>query len=118
MTGFRGDCVGLTFVFGDGGVYAVHDVRSNGSFEDCGERDCRAIGGCGAQGKDVDLWTGGLTSLVRNFTQILRDKFHRCIHHQRIRERAMEYHHSRADEFSQRNPLEGGDTMSKGLGLC
>ena len=85
MTSFDGDGVGLTLVFGDGGVDAVHDVRANRGFEDCGERDCCAIRGGSTGSEDVDLRTGGLLLLARNLTQIFSRKFHRCIHHQHTR---------------------------------
>ena len=75
MTSFDGNGVGLTFVFSDGGVDAVHDVGANRGFEDCGERNCCAIGGCRTRSKDVDLRTGGLNTSARNFTQILRKDF-------------------------------------------
>ena len=76
MTSFDGDGVGLTFVFGNGGMHTVHDVGSNGGFEDCGEGDCCAIGGCRARGENVDLRTGGLLLLAWNLTQILSRIFH------------------------------------------
>ena len=60
MASFDGHGVGLTFVFCDGGVDAVYDVGTDGCFEDCGEGDCCAVGGCRPRGKDVDLRTSGL----------------------------------------------------------
>ena len=80
MTSFDGDGVRLTFVFGDGGVNAVYDIRSNGGLEDCRERDCGAIGGCRARGEDVDLRTSGL-AISTKFHTNFEKRFHRCIHH-------------------------------------
>ena len=68
MTSFDGDRVRLTFVFCDSGVDAVYEVGTDGSFEDCGERDCGTVGGGGAWGEDVDLRTSCLQKCVsRNF---------------------------------------------------
>jgi hypothetical protein len=80
MTSFDGDGVGLTFVFGDSRVDAVYDIGSNGGFEDCGERDCGAIGGCRARSEDVDLWTSGL-AISTKFHTNFEKRFHRPIHH-------------------------------------
>ena len=60
VASFDGDGVGLTFVFGDGGVNAVYDVGTDGGFEDGGEGDGGAIGRCGSWGENVDLGTSCL----------------------------------------------------------
>ena len=80
MTSFDGDGVGLTFVFGDSRVDAVYDIGSNGGFEDCGERDCGAIGESRTRSEDVDLWTGGL-AISTKFQTNFEKRFHRSIHH-------------------------------------
>ena len=64
MTGFAGNSVWLTLVFGDRGVDAVNQVRSDGSFEDSREGDSCAVGGCRARSEDVNLRTGGLSILA------------------------------------------------------
>ena len=66
MASFGGDCIRLTFIFRDSSVDAVHEVGTNGSLEDCRERDGGAIGSRRAWSEDVDLRTSCL-QVSKNF---------------------------------------------------
>jgi len=97
VTSFDRDGIGLTFVFCDGGVDAVYDVGTDGSFEDGREGDGGAIGGCGSRGEDVDLRTSCLHKIELAKNQ--GKKIHQSIHHQLLNKRATHTVHLIDDEI-------------------